>query len=127
MKKILLLAFLLITTLSYSQTFAFKQQEYQINCQRTEKSLIINNYNFELPYTTTNIHIHGKEDNSTKIGAVTGYILLNSIAATTYFIMNDSFKDKQPTNQPIKNLNPTGLIFTTVASTALLVIVISIY
>lgn len=127
MKKILLLAFLLITTLSYSQTFAFKQQEYQIDCQRTEKSIIINNYNIKLPYTTTNILIHGKEDNSTKIGAVTGYILLNSIAATTYFIMNGSFKDKQPTNQTIKNLNPTGLIFTTVASTALLVIIISIY
>jgi hypothetical protein len=118
MKKILLLAFVLITTLSYSQNIVFKQP-----IQTNQKSLVINNYKPELSTAVTNLYLRDN-DNTTKVAAVSGYILLNSIATTTYFIMNESNKINRP-NSP--KLNPTGLIFTTVTSTALLVIIISIH
>jgi hypothetical protein len=115
MKTLLTILSILISGLLISQNSNIKF----MNDTQLPKSVVIQE-SPKIPMSAYQFNI--KDDkHTTKVAAITGYILLNSFAITTHCIMTNS-KNTLQTKKP----SPTGLIMTTVGSTILLGFVLTL-
>lgn len=132
MKKYLIMIFVLISSISFSQT------EVCFRSFNQDKSVVIVQSN-ELSSVLTGMGNFSNKDNSTKVGVVIGYVLLNSFVITEYCIRNQKWKESNPNywsniqnqNQspgfgypPLKKPNSLGMVSTLILSTGLVVTVL---
>lgn len=128
MKKYLIIALVLIASIGFSQTNVYFRTNQSIEIDN-QKSVVLQHQDMQLSPAVTDMTNTGN-DNSAKVAAVTGYILLNSFVITEYCISNKSYKESHP--NPAywqypgieENRNPAGMISTIVLSTGLLITVL---
>lgn len=132
MKKYLIILFVLIASIGFSQT----EVCFRSNVDYKSESVVIIQSK-ELSPVLTNMGSYNN-DNSIKMSAMFGYVLLNSFVITEYFISNKSWKEQHPnpmywnnTNHQnhvsgsgypnIKKPSPLGMVSTLILSTGLVV------
>jgi len=111
MKKYLIILFVLIASIGFSQT----EVCFRINVDYKSESVVIIQSK-ELSPVLTNMGSYNNNDNSIKKSAMFGYVLLNSFVISEYCISNKTWKE-----QHVKKPSPLGMVSTLILSTGLVV------